>query len=63
MWILQEKTHKIHLKSFSNNESIDVDDYSKFRVPRLLNYVPNTKYKSFIKKVNKIDEEILFELV
>ena len=44
---------------FSNNESIDVDDYSKFRVPRLLNYVPNTKYKSFIKKVNKIDEEIL----
>ena len=24
-----------------------------------MNYVPNTKYKSFIKKVNKIDEEIL----
>ena len=44
---------------FSNEESVDVEDYSKFRVPRLLNYVPDTKYKSFIKKVNKIDEEIL----
>ena len=44
---------------FSNKESIDVDDYSKFRVPRLLNYVPDTKYKTFINKVNSIDEEIL----
>ena len=44
---------------FSNKESIDVDDYSLFRVPRLLNYVPDTKYNSFIKNVNKVDEEIL----
>ncbi len=47
---------------FSNKESIDVEDYSKFRVPRLLNYVPNTKYKTFIKKVDKIDEEILAKI-
>ena len=44
---------------FSNGESIDVDDYSLFRVPRLLNYVPDTKYNSFIKNVNRVDEEIL----
>lgn len=44
---------------FSNKKSIDVDDYSLFRVPRLLNYVPDTKYNSFIKNVNKVDEEIL----
>ena len=44
---------------FSNKESIDVDDYSLFRVPRLLNYVPDTKYNSFIKNVNRVDEEIL----
>lgn len=44
---------------FSNKESIDVDDYSLFRVPRLLNYVPDTKYNSFIKNVDKVDEEIL----
>ena len=44
---------------FSNKESVNVEDYSIFRVPRLLNYVPDTKYKTFIKKVNKIDEEIL----
>ena len=44
---------------FSNRKSIDVDDYSLFRVPRLLNYVPDTKYNSFIKNVNRVDEEIL----
>ena len=44
---------------FSNGESIDVLDYSIFRVPRLLNYVPDTKFSSFIKGVNKIEEEIL----
>lgn len=44
---------------FSNKESIDVEDYSLFRVPRLLNYVPDTKYNSFIKNVNRVDEEIL----
>ena len=44
---------------FSNGESIDVDDYSLFRVPRLLNYVPDTKFTSFVKGVNNIEEEIL----
>lgn len=44
---------------FSNGESIDVLDYSIFRVPRLLNYVPDTKFSSFIKGVNNIEEEIL----
>ena len=44
---------------FSNGESIDVDDYSLFRVPRLLNYVPDTKFKTFVKGINNIEEEIL----
>ena len=44
---------------FSNRKSIDVDDYSLFRVPRLLNYVPDTKFKKFVKNLNKVDEEIL----
>lgn len=44
---------------FSDKKSIDVDDYSLYRVPRLMNYVPDTKYESFIKGMNNIEEEIL----
>ena len=46
----------------SNGESIDVEDYSLYRVPRLLNYVPDTKYASFIKGIKKVNEEILGEI-
>lgn len=44
---------------FSDKQSIDIEDYSIYRVPRLMNYVPDTKYDSFIKGMNNIDEEIL----
>ena len=43
-----------------NNEVISTDDlYTNFRVPRLLNYVPDTKYESFIKNMAKIDKSVL----
>ena len=35
-------------------EAIDL-----FRVPRLMNYIPNNKYDSFIKAMNKVDKDIL----
>lgn len=44
---------------FSDGEAIDVEDYSLYRVPRLLNYVPDTKYEALIKNIKKVDEEIL----
>ncbi len=35
------------------------DIYSNFRVPRLINYVPDTKYESFIKNMGNIDKGVL----
>ena len=46
-----------------NNEDIGNDDlYTSFRVPRLLNYVPDTKYESFIKNMGKIDKSVLAKI-
>ena len=46
-----------------NNEVIGNDDlYTNFRVPRLLNYVPDTKYESFIKNMSKIDKSVLAKI-
>lgn len=47
---------------FENKESIKVEDDSIFRVPRLLNYVPDNKYDSFIKGMKNIDEDILSKI-
>lgn len=48
---------------FENKEKISVDqnNYS-FRIPRLMNYVPDDKYNSFIKGLNKVDSHILEEI-
>ena len=34
------------------------NDDNNYRVPRLMNYVPNTKYKDFIKATKKINKDI-----
>ncbi len=45
---------------FENKEKLKVEDeIDLFRVPRLMNYVPDTKYQEFIKGLQKIDREIL----
>ena len=48
---------------FENKEKIIVEqnNYS-FRIPRLMNYVPDDKYDSFIKGLNKVDNHILEEI-
>lgn len=33
-----------------------------FRVPRLLNYVPDKKYKSFIENMNKVNDDVLSKI-
>ncbi len=44
----------------NNKESVPIDSLvSTFRVPRLLNYVPDNKYSKFIKKMNNIKQDIL----
>ncbi len=48
---------------FNNNEETSNNEItSSYRVPRLLNYVPDKKYKSFITRMNKINDEILVKI-
>lgn len=47
---------------FSDKSRVEVEDLSLFRVPRLLNYVPDNKYKSFAKGMKNIDENILSKI-
>ena len=48
---------------FDNKEKIEENDISRnFRVPRLLNYVPDKKYSKFIKSMKKVDPSILSKI-
>lgn len=40
----------------------EIDDNSKYDVPILLNYVPDTKYSSFLKKMNRVIESVKCEI-
>ncbi len=52
-----EGNHKI---VFENKEEVDeLSEIELFRVPRLMNYVPDNKYEQFIKGLGKIDKDIL----
>lgn len=43
-----------------NHEEVDIEkEINLFRIPRLMNYVPNTKYNSFKKNISDIDRTIL----
>ena len=45
---------------FSDKEEVAVsDEIDVFRVPRLINYVPDNKYNSFIKGMANIEKDIL----
>ena len=45
---------------FSDKREVPISECSYiFRVPRLINYVPDNKYNSFIKHMNSINPEIL----
>lgn len=43
----------------SNKKTIPNDNY---QVPKLLNYIPNTKYSDFIKGMNKVNEDIKVQI-
>jgi cell division protein FtsQ len=46
-----------------NEEKIkDTENKYSFRVPRLLNYVPDKKYKSFIENMSKVNDDILSKI-
>jgi len=39
-------------------DGTEIDDSGKYNVPILLNYVPDTKYQSFLKQMNKVSESV-----
>ena len=39
-------------------DSKEIDDNNTYNVPILLNYIPDTKYNTFIKKMNEVDASI-----
>ena len=46
-----------------NNSEVEYDDISKnFRVPRLLNYVPDKKYEKFKKGMNSVKNDTLSKI-
>jgi len=48
---------------FSNQSGVGEDSISmNFRVPRLLNYVPDKKYNKFIKEMGKVEEDTLSKI-
>lgn len=54
---MKETDQKVILDS--QKEIAYTDEISLFRIPRLMNYIPNTKYDSFKKSISKIDPSIL----
>lgn len=40
----------------------EVDDNNLYQLPILLNYIPDTKYDSFIKGMNKINEDVKVQI-
>ena len=46
---------------FEDGSSVD-DNLDNYQLPILLNYVPDTKYESFIKKMKSINDSILYEI-
>ena len=46
-----------------NNKNIkETESEYNFRVPRLLNYVPDKKYKSFVENMNKVKDDVLSKI-
>ena len=40
----------------------ELNDNNKYNVPILLNYIPDTKYESFLKHMNKVNESVKTEI-
>lgn len=47
---------------FDDSNEVEENKNINFRIPRLLNYVPDDKYASFIKGMKIIDEDILTKI-
>lgn len=53
-----EPTKKI---VFANKKTTNQTNYN-FRIPRVINYIPNTKYNSFINNMDKVSSQVLGDI-
>ena len=52
-----------HTVVFADKEEVKIDEeIDLFRVPRLINYVPDNKYKTFVKGMANIKKDILVKI-
>ncbi len=59
--IIEVEEKNILFRKMDNNKLVlsdgtEIEDSSNISAPILLNYVPDTKYKTFIEKMNQVDE-------
>lgn len=47
---------------FEDGKEVVINDEMTFRIPRLLNYVPDDKYKDFVKGMASVDDKILMKI-
>ena len=40
----------------------EIDDYGRYNVPILLNYVPDIKYQTFLNKMNEVSEDVKIQI-
>ena len=62
---IEVEEHNILFREYNNDTEVVLDNKetiedstNRYKVPKLLNYVPDNKYKSFIKGMNQITEDV-----
>lgn len=66
---IKVEEHNILFRQYDNDEVVVLDNQkeitdtnNRYQVPKLLNYVPDNKYKSFVKGMNQIDSDIKIQI-
>ena len=66
---IKVEEHNILFRQYNNDTKVVLDNkkmiedtINRYQVPKLLNYVPDNKYKNFIKGMNKINEDVKIQI-
>lgn len=66
---IKVKEHNILFREYNDdtkvvldNEKVLEDTTTRYKVPKLLNYVPDNKYKDFINGMNRVTEDIKIQI-
>ena len=66
---IEVEEHNILFRQYNDEETLVLDNKNtikdsnyRYQVPKLLNYVPDNKYNSFIKGMNKVNEDVKLQI-